>query len=120
MSAITIPSFNDKRLDSDFARIFGASQFHSEACRQEAIGKTAKRIEKQIIAELMKNDSEAIEIGGDMIGFMEPETMARLIRFALRGDLNKLQLSLLAAMDESVKRTAELRAMRHVDEHGIK
>jgi hypothetical protein len=118
MSAVLIPSFGDRHLDQSFAQIFGKPQFDSEAARQEAIGKLAKSIEQDITAALLTNETESLEIAGDMLGFMEPETMAVILRCALRGDANAARQLILKTMDESVKRTAELRAVRHVEEHG--
>lgn len=115
MPGVAIPTFSDPRMNDAFKSIFGASKFHSEQDRQEAIGKKADSIAKDITAALLNDDSEAIEIAGDMLGFMEPEAMARLIRYALRNDVGHLRLELLAAMDDSVKRTADLRAVRQAE-----
>jgi hypothetical protein len=118
MSAVLIPSFGDRHLDQSFAQIFGKPQFDSEAARQEAIDKLAKSIEQDITAALLTNESESLEIAGDMLGFMEPEAMAVILRCALRGEVDAMRSLVLMKMGESVTRTAELRADRHVEEHG--
>jgi hypothetical protein len=92
---------------------------HSEADRQRYIDQTAKRIERDIYGDLLRKDDEALEIAGDILGFMEPETMVHIMRCALRGDISGANVArqfVLSAIDESVKRTAELRAVRHVEE----
>jgi hypothetical protein len=116
MSAVLTPS---REFSQSFAQIFGKPQFDSEAAHQEAIGKLAKSIEQDITAALLTNESESLEIAGDMLGFMEPETMAIVMRCALRGEVDAMRSLVLKTMDESVKRTAELRAVRHVEEHGV-
>lgn len=116
MAGVSIPAFSDPRMNDAFKSIFGASKFHSEQDRQEAIRKKAASIAHFIIESLLTDDREAIEIAGDMLGFMEPEAMARLVRYALCNDVGHLRFEFLAAMDESVKRTAEHRAIKLVDE----
>ncbi|MGE5650920.1 MAG: hypothetical protein ACM34A_12055 [Bacillota bacterium] len=121
MAAILTPTFQDKRMDDAFTSIFGASKFHSEQDRQEAIGKKADAIAKEITAALMTDESEATEIASDMLGFMEPETLVHIMRCALRGDLpgaNIARQLLLSEMDSSIKRTAEHRAIKQVESEG--
>lgn len=93
-------------------------QFSSEASRQERIGQIAHNIEQGIATRLLTDDAEAIEIAGDMLGWMESETMMQIIRCALRGDAKSMlaiRMRVLSEMSEQVKRTAEYRAIEQVE-----
>jgi hypothetical protein len=93
--------------------------FHSEQCRQELIGKRADGIAQDLMASLIKDDAEALEVAEDMIGFMEPETMVHLMRCALRGDISGANVArqlLLTVVDESVRRIADHRAIKSLED----
>ena len=92
--------------------------FHSEADRQDLIAKKARGIEQSIYASLMKDNAEALEIAGCVIGFMEDETMAHMLRCTLTGDISGANVTrqlLMIEIDAAVRRTAELRAIREVE-----
>lgn len=98
-------------------RLFNRA-FSSEASRQEHIGKLARSIEQSITTRLLTDDAEATEIAGDMLGWMESETMMQIIRCALRGDAKSIlamRMRVLSEMSEQVKRTAEDRAIKQVE-----
>jgi hypothetical protein len=99
-------------------RIFNRQILHSEASRQEYIGKKAKSIEKDIYAALMSDDAEADEIGECVASFMSTETMRHMVRCTLSSGpaaAGVLRQLMLIEIDAAVKRTAELRAIRHVE-----
>lgn len=90
-------------------------EFASEASRQELIDEKAKRNAQDITKNLLSVDSEAIEVADDIIGFMEPEKMASIMRCVLRGDMQNTRLEMLALTMESVKRVSEHRAIKEVE-----
>jgi hypothetical protein len=99
-------------------RIFNRQILHSKASEQELIDKLAKQNEKSIYAVLQDDDGEAQEIGGDAFCEMDEEVAAEIIRRALRGGMQDaliMRQLILAEVDASVRRTAELRAIRHVE-----
>lgn len=91
---------------------------HSEQDRQEEIQRRAARIEQHLVSVFMKSDSEALEIAGDILGFMEPEVMMHILRCNIRGGAAGLAVSRqfsLNEFNESVKRIAEHRAIKEVE-----
>lgn len=98
-------------------RLFNRA-FSSEVSRQELIGQIAHSIEQDITNRLLTDDAEAIEIAGELLGWMESETMAEIIRYALSGDAKSLlamRMLVQHEMGEQVKRTAEDRAIKQVE-----
>lgn len=89
--------------------------FGSEASRQEVIDKKAGKIAQDITANLQANDSDAIEVGEEMLGHVDDEQMARIVRCALRADMMNLRLEVLALTMKAVDRIAEHRAIREVE-----
>jgi hypothetical protein len=90
--------------------------FSSEAARDELIGEKADGIAKDITAMLLTNDSEAMEIAGDLFGCMEPETGARVLRAMLNPQTVEAgRLLILAEMGKTIANTAELRAIKQVE-----
>lgn len=88
---------------------------HSNQDVKDEVGKKADKIAQDITARLLTNDSEAIEVGEEMLGHVGDEQMARIVRFALRSDMANLRLEVLALMMKAVDRIAEYRAIAEVD-----
>ena len=89
--------------------------FSSEAARQELINKKAEKIAQGITANLLTNDSDAIEVGEEMLGHVDDEQMSRIVRCALRADMANLRLEVLAVMMKAVDRIADYRAIAAVE-----
>lgn len=103
------------QLAQNIRHISGKS-YHSEACRQERIGKLADSIAKEIVSSLLTNDSEATEIAGDLFGCMEPETGAKVLRLMLNPQTAEAGRALiLTEMCKTILNTAEHRAI-HAEE----
>lgn len=104
--------------DLSIAKKLFERAFHSEGDRQRLIQQKARKYERDITSALLTNESEAMEIAGDILGFIEPETMVHIMRCALRGDLSGANVArqlIACEIDESVKRVAEHRAVRDVE-----
>lgn len=112
MQAHAIHSFTES-----FTRIFGKPSFASEAERQERIGKLAKSIEQALYASLLTNERDAFDVCDDIPGNISTENVIKLTRAFLRKDLNAMAQIFGAELDEAVKRIAEQRAIKHVEEH---
>lgn len=115
MNAITFPGMQR------FADIFGQparQQFHSEQCRQERIGEVAQSIEQDLYASLLTNEKDAFDVCDDIPGNVSTEKMILLTRAFLRKDLTAMAAIYGAELDAAVKRIAESRAIKHVEEHG--
>lgn len=117
MSAV--PTFGNAKLDSQFAAIFGQPRqsFHSEQCRQERIGQIAANEEQALYASLLTNEKDAFDVCDDIPGNVSTETMILLTRAFLRKDLTAMATVFGAELDAAVKRIAESRAIKHVEEH---
>jgi hypothetical protein len=115
---VAIQTFGDKRLDDTFNRIFGGS-FHSEATRQELIGKKARSIEAEIVANVLRDIDDAMEVGSNLIGFLDESDEIKIARFIASGDREGLFQLMLKEYGESLKRTAECRAIKLVEAGGL-
>jgi hypothetical protein len=102
-----------------YAKQLPSSRWHSEADRQEHIDKLAKEIEKQINADIMRFDAEAMEIAGLLFSeWIEPEDGATLLRL-LRGESQLAHHHFIQRLtiefEKAVERTANHRAIRAVE-----
>lgn len=112
MQALQIPGFNES-----FTRIFGKPSFASEAERQERIAAVAKDEEKALYASLLTNERNAFDVCDDIPGNISTEQVIKLTRAFLRKDLDAMAQIFGAELDDAVKRIAEQRAIKHVEEH---
>lgn len=90
--------------------------FKSEADRQELIAKHALYESKHIVAWLGKDDELAAKVCDDIPGNLMTDKAVAMTRAALQGDANQLLTLWLAELDGAVKREAETRATKYIDE----
>lgn len=118
MSAVLIPGYVTAQLRYD--RREPQSRFHSESDRQERINKLADITSEQITADVMRFDSEAMEIAGLLFSeWIEPEDGASLLRLFLAEDPTAHHLAIQRIrieFEKAVQRTAGLRAIRAVED----
>lgn len=99
-------------------RIFGKVLLHSEADRQALIQQTALRIERDLKAAVRKDKAELHEIAGCVLGFMDNETMGFILLAMDDGDIGAIRSAQLMLQNEfraAMQRTAECRAIKHVE-----
>lgn len=95
---------------------FNSKEWHSEQCRQEAIWERAKDISIQIANDVVENDSEAMEIAGDLFGCMEPELGAKILRLMLvPATLNAAREIVMQEIGKTIMNTAERRAIHAIE-----
>lgn len=79
------PNFVAAQLAYD-RRSMPEGRWHSEADRQEHIGKLATENEKQITAALMTDYAEAQDIAVDLFGNLEEDKCVKVLRLLLSAD----------------------------------
>lgn len=110
MSGITIPDRMFSRID----RV--VPDFQSEADRQELIAKHATYEARYIVAWLGKDDELAARVCDDIPGNLMTDKAVAMTRAALQGDAITLLNLWMQELDGAVKREAETRAEKYIDE----
>jgi hypothetical protein len=99
-------------------RVFGQKLLHSEPDRQAYIQQTALRIERDLKAAVRKDKAELHEIAGCVQSFMDAETMGFVLLAMDDGDIGAIRSAQLMLQNEllaAIQRTAECRAIKHVE-----
>jgi hypothetical protein len=91
-------------------------EFHSEASRQELIGKQAKLIVRDLNDDVLVHETVSIEVGESFIGFIESETVGLLVRLVERGDADNVMRLLGMEIDKAIERVADDRAERCIED----
>jgi hypothetical protein len=103
-----------------FAEFFAAPQsdFHSEACRQERIEKIAKSIAADMRKTCLADSRDAHDVAEEFATNIATEVARTLIRCRLAGaDISAMHL-IDVEISKAIGTIAELRAIKHVEEHG--
>lgn len=99
-------------------RLFNKALFHSEQDRQDFIAQKAQQFERDIKTAIVRDKAELHEIAEIVFMEMEPETMGVVLLAFLNSDLGALRSAQLMVENEyrqAVAKTAELRAIKHVE-----
>lgn len=96
-------------------RLFNKALFHSEQDRQDFINQKAKQIEQHLYSVLLKDESEAEEIGGLVAVNLTDFEAGELVRYTMRKDAAGLLQFVALWIDEVVKNTAFDRAAKEVE-----
>ena len=119
MGAITIPGFNDKHLEQNFERIFGARPNTDDLDRAHAARASfwIEYLNKTLLLDGIPHKTAhgnkvdlAAHVCDDLAGFMTTAHCVELVRAALRDDAAACLLIVKTLATDTIKRHAEMLA----------